>query len=68
MKFNYTKGRDPKYMVSLHRHDVDDFYYFHYFKEAKELFKKLRDGKQPKDTVINLWDVVHDVRKDYVRL
>ena len=54
-------------MVSIHRESGDDFYYFHYFKKAKELFDSAKT-KEAEGTSISLYDMKKDIRKEYVRV
>jgi hypothetical protein len=67
MRFNYTKGQYANYMVSIHREIGEDFYYFHYFKEAKEFFDTAKT-RETKGTSLSLWDMKKDIRKDYERI
>lgn len=67
MRFDYTKGQGAKYMVSIHRESGDDFYYFHYFKGAKELFDSAKT-REAEGTSISLYDMKKDIRKEYVRV
>ena len=64
MRFNYTKGQYANYMVSIHREIGEDFYYFHYFKEAKQFFDRQKES-EGKGTSISLWDMKNDIRKDF---
>lgn len=67
MRFDYTKGQHANYMVSIHRWNGNDFYYFHYFKDAKKLYDDVK-GKEEKGTSVSIWDMTRDIRKDYVRV
>lgn len=67
MRVDCTKGQDAKYMVSIHRESGDDFYYFHYFKKAKELFDSAKT-REAEGTSISLYDMKKDIRKEYARL
>ena len=67
MRFDYTKGQPAKYLVSIYRETSEDFYYFHYFKAAKEFFEAAR-AKEASGTSISLWDMATDVKKSFVRV
>ena len=67
MKFDYTKGLKAKYLVSVHNWQVDDFYYFHYFKEAKTLFESITEEKY-KGFSVSLYDMDTDVKKMFKKL
>ena len=67
MRFDYTKGKEPRYMVSSHRELTDDHCYFHYYKEAAEMFEKLKTS-ETHGTSISLYDLKLDVRKAYARV
>ena len=67
MRFDYTKGQVAKYMVSIHRESGDDFYYFHYFKGAKELFDSAKT-REAEGTSLSLYDMKKDIRKEYARV
>ncbi len=67
MRFDYTKGKEAKYMVTLYSWNVNDRSFFHSFDEAKALFDRLKNSEL-KDALVSLWDVKKDVRKEYVRL
>lgn len=66
MKFDYTKGQEARYMVSIHRWNADDHYYLHNYRDAKKLFDEIK--QKEKDASVNLWDMKKDIRKDYVRV
>lgn len=66
MRFDRTKGMKARYIVTLYGWNVQDHYYFHYLKEAKELFGKLNNGKHDKGTIISLSDLVKDKRLAFV--
>ena len=65
MKFNHTKGRDARYVVSLYAWNVEDYHYFYYFREAKKLFDELCGQPQEKGTVVHITDISKDVRKEF---
>ena len=67
MKFDYTKGLKPKYLVSVHNWQVDDLYYFHYFKEAKNLFESITEENH-KGFSVSLYDMDTDVKKMFKKL
>lgn len=70
MRFDFTKGKTLKYMVSLYMPDgCNDHMYFHYYKEAKDKLMKLsRSGFYEKGTSFSLYDIVKDIRKEYIRI
>ena len=68
MKFDFTHGKSAKYLVSVHRWDISDQYYVHSMKDAKEIFENLKVKNQPSDTTISIYDLIRDIRKDYVRV
>ena len=63
MKFDYSKGKEPKYIVTLHGEMTSDRYYFHYYKDSKKMFDNIdeTDGY----VSANIYDLKTDVRKDY---
>ena len=63
MRFDYTKGMTPKYMVSIHRWNGSDYNYFHYFREALDLFEKLKTRIHDDQTTIRLYDLDRDIVK-----
>ena len=68
MKFDFTHGKKVRYMVSVHRWNVDDHMYFHNYKDAKNKFDELRGNKNLNEgTSINLYDVINDIRKMHYR-
>lgn len=67
MKFDMTGGKRAVYLVSLYGVGVEDFYYFHYYKDAKEMFNRLKGANHKKGTIISVYDLIHDLRKDFAR-
>ena len=67
MKFDFTKGKSAKYMVSIYMPDgCHDQLYYHYYREAKTKLDKLSTcGHYERGTVISLYDIKNDIRKDY---
>ena len=66
MRFDYTKGKAPRYMVQVYRGFNNDQYYLHEYKEAKELYEKLKKEER-KDTYISIYDTVKDIRKAFTK-
>lgn len=66
MKIDRTEGLEAKWLVSINRWNVDDFYYFHYYKDAKTLFDDA--VIKEKGATISIWDMKKDTRKDYTRV
>lgn len=67
MNFDYTHGRGAKYLVSLYGFNVEDRYYCDTYKEAKRIFKAIKDSKQTEGTVLSLTDMVKDFRKEFIK-
>ena len=67
MRFDYTQGRPAKYLVSVYAFNVHDLYFYADYKAAKAGFNEL--GKTPHDrgTVLSLYDLKNDVRKEFTR-
>lgn len=65
MRFDYTKGEEAKYVVSLYNWNINDHLYYHTYKEAKEHFNKLKNGFFPEGTVVSIYDLKKDVRKAF---
>lgn len=66
MKFDYTHGKEAKYMVSIHGWNFDDHYYFGEAAAAKKMFKEIAERKE-KGITASLWDMKRDIRKDFIR-
>lgn len=64
MRFDMTQGKSPRYMVSIYRWNVSDYYYFNTYREAKNLYDKVKDTEQG---IISLYDIKNDIRKEYTR-
>ena len=68
MTFDYSKGYEPRYMVSLYGETLEDHYYSRTYTEAKEIFKRLQEKPWVKaGTIISLYDMTHDIRKEFYR-
>lgn len=65
MKFDRTHGKEAMYMVSIYAFNVQDQYYFHYFKDAKKFFDEMLQVPQGKGVVISIWDIKNDIRKAF---
>lgn len=70
MKFDFTKGQPAKYMVSIYEPDGShDKLYYHYFREAKRKVNWLKENESyEKGTIISLYDMQKDARKEFVRI
>lgn len=70
MKFDFTKGQPAKYMVSVYDPaGCHDQLYYHYFKEAKaELCRLKESGFYEKGTIISIYDLQKDIRKEFIRV
>ena len=68
MRFDYTKGKSKKYVVTAYAWNVQDHYYFHYLKDAKEMLEKLKSHQWEKGTILSITDMIKDQRKAFVRL
>ena len=67
MKFDYTNGKTAKYGVTVYSWNVNDINYFHYLKDAKAFFEKLKNKEYEPDTIISIYDLKKDIRKSYMR-
>ena len=67
MKFDYTKGKTARYMVSAYRWNGSDQYYLHYYKEAKQIFELMKTHES-EDTIITIYDMKTDTCKDYRKI
>ena len=68
MRFDYTEGKTEKYIVSLYWDERNsDHFYFHEYRKAKNKFDKLKDNAL-KGATITLYDLIKDVRKEFVKL
>ena len=70
MRFNYTNGKEAKYLVAIHYDTTDDYYYFNRFNEAKRLFNSVKEDATKAGRVCSLVlsDLKADVRKDFYRV
>lgn len=66
MRFDHTRGKTAKYVVNLYAWNVEDHSYFHYYKEAKALFDRLKK-KQDNGTTLSIYDLQKDERKAFAR-
>lgn len=69
MRFDYCKGKSAKYVVSVYYKMVDDHYYFHYYKEAKDFFERLKNNTKTKEVArtIKVSDLEKDITKDFYK-
>lgn len=68
MRFDHTKGQKAKYLVSLHWETGYDLFYYHYYKDAKAKFDRLKAAEPREARSISLYDMVKDVRKEFARI
>ena len=64
MRFDRTEGKTERYVVSLYGENVEDHYYYHYYNKAKKLYESMR-GEQKPGTVLSIYDVEKDIRKEF---
>lgn len=67
MKFDYTQGKEPRYVASAYAWNLNDAYYTHYLKDAEEIFEKLKGNTWEGDVIISVYDLKLDIRKKYFR-
>ena len=67
MRFDYSKGKEARYLVAIHYETTDDYYFFHYYADAKLLFKNCKENNGAKIRTLVLSDLKLDVRKDFFR-
>lgn len=67
MKFDRTNGKNAVYIVTLYGETVADYYYYHYLKDAKNLFNRLKEGNHEKGTIISIYDLINDTRKEFFK-
>ena len=68
MRFDYTQGKKAKYIVSVHSWNVSDHYYCNCYKQAKELFDKLRENKEFKGRTVSVYDLKNDIQKNFAKI
>lgn len=67
MRFNCTKGKSAKYIVSLYGWDIEDRWYYHYFKDAKARFKQIMVSQLKEGYVASIFDLEKDERKAFAK-
>ena len=67
MKYDYTRGQSPRYLVSIYGFDVEDKYYYHYYSHARILFNKLVWKYAGRGYAISISDLATDTRKDFFK-
>ena len=67
MRFDCTNGKTARYIVSVYNWNIDDHSYYHYYKDAKILFDKLKARDFENGTVISIYDLIKDQRKEFIR-
>lgn len=68
MKFDYTKGRDARYKVTIYGWNVEDTYFFHTHDEAKRFYDKLKAKPIERGYIISIREVDGVKSNSYVRL
>ena len=63
MIFDFTNGKTAKYIVSAYQGFTEDHWYYHYYRDAKATFNRLKDSC--KWETVNCYDMVKDVRKNF---
>lgn len=68
MRFDYTKGKKARYVVSLYGWNIEDHYYFNNYKEAGEMYKQLlKKHKDEVATCLGIYDLDKDIRKAFAK-
>ncbi len=67
MIFDFTHGKEVKYMVMYYYWNGFDRVYYHTYKEAKEGFERAITQEHEEGTAISLYDIKKDIRKAYKR-
>ena len=65
MKFDFTKGKSPKYMVSIYGELIEDKIIYHYYRDAMSKFASIVAQGQPQGVAVSVYDMTKDVRKAY---
>ena len=66
MNFFHT-DKEPRYMVSIYRWSVSDAHYYRYYRDAKRFYDDQIKSEHDEGTVISLYDIQKDVRKEFYR-
>lgn len=67
MRFFQTKGKSAKYVLSIYGPHIEDHIYYHYYNDAKMRFNSLVEERHEKETIISIYDLDKDIRKDFIR-
>lgn len=67
MKFDYTKGKKARYLVNIYGWNASDQYYFHYFREAKEMFNNIKEKSLKEGRSVSIYDLTKDIRKEFAK-
>lgn len=67
MRYDYTKGKEARYILSVNRWNGSDYLYFHEYSEAKRAFEKHKLIVEEYGTSLNIYDLKKDVRKCHYR-
>lgn len=68
MKYDFTHGEEARYIVSVYGEKVQDQMYYHSYRRAKGLFDLLKKEPHEKGTVISIYDLRTDTRKDFAKV
>lgn len=59
---------DAKYGVTVYGWNINDIYYFENHRKAKKFFGSIIGSRKwDKGTIISIYDLVNDVKKDWIR-
>lgn len=63
MRFDFTSGKEARYIISVYSWNIEDHIYYHYYKEAKWYFDRLVEKGFEDGVVVSLYDLKNDKRK-----
>lgn len=63
MIFDRTNGKIVVYAVYVHGDMTVDRYYYHYYRDAKNMFNRLSANHRYDDCSISLYNMSKDIRK-----
>ena len=66
MRFDYTKGEEPLYMVSVYRWNINDQLIYHTYKDAKRHYDNLKNKGFEEGTSISLYNLKKDKRMHFM--
>ena len=67
MKFDCTGGKPAKYAVRKYSWNVNDTFYYSDYKSAKAKLNELAEATTEKGTVLSLYDINKDIRKEFIK-